>query len=231
MALLQRDLAAATTDTERIRAQLAQEQAAKAAAEAQLAAKTQEMATKDQQYREALQAAIQAAEDTARQVKAANDAAAQSKDAESAATVARLEIVYQDHLGDLRRQLVNAQDRAAFAETSAADRAELQARLDRVDAAIAARPVPAEPVVADPDPVPLPPIITGRNPPVGTPAPQGSNIRIQWDPRETRGPWILRIDYNGANPDFQEVTDPGPIVYTVKRQGALLGTIYSVTVV
>ena len=125
--------------------------------------------------------------------------------------------------------IVAAIARGDAAEASVADRAGLEAELVRVREEIARRPLP--PPVAAPVAAPLPPIITGREPPIGTPAPQGSNITIQWDARGTPGPWILRIDYDRANPDFQEVTAEGPIVYTVKRQGALLGTIYSVTVV
>lgn len=230
MAALQANLAQTAGENNRLQALYAQEQAAKAQMEGQLAAKNQEIAIKDRQHAEALQAARQAAADTAQQVKAANDQALESKDAEFAARAEGLYVAYSGRLEILNGQLTAAIARGdAAAEASVADRAALQTELANVRAAIAAIPPPAP--VAAPVAAPLPPIITGREPPVDVEAPQGSNIRIRWNPRETRGPWILRVDYDGVNPDFQEVTDPGPIVYTVKRTGALLGTIYSVTVV
>lgn len=228
MAALQRDLAQASAEKDRLQAQLSQEQAAKAAAEGQVAAKNEEIARKDREHAAALEAARQAAADTAREVKAANDAALQSKDAESVATAARLDTAYGAHLEVLSGQLAAAIARSVAAEASVADRAGLEAELIRVREEIARRPLP--PPAAAPPPAPTPPIITGRTP-VDVEVPQGSNITIQWDRRGTHGPWILRVDYDGANPDFQEVTDPAPIVYTVKRPGALMGTIYSVTVV
>jgi hypothetical protein len=229
MAALQRDLAQTSAEKDRLQAQLSQEQAAKAAAEGQVTAKNEEIARKDQQHAAALQAARQAAADTAEQVKAANDRALEAKDAETVATATGLNVAYRGHLEVLSGQLAAAIARGDAAEASVADRAGLEAELARVREEIARRPLP--PPVAAPVAAPLPPIITGREPPIGTPAPQGSNMTIQWDARGTPGPWILRIDYDGANPDFQEVTAAAPIVYTVKRPGALSGRIYSVTVV
>ena len=229
MAALQGDLASANREKERIQAQLSEQQAANARIQGELQAKTEEIARKDQEHTAALQAARQAAADTAEQVKAANDRALQSKDAESAATAARLDMAYRGYLEVLSGQLAAAIARSDAAEASVADRAGLEAELVRVREEIAGLRVP--PPVAAPPPAPAAPVITGREPPADVEAPQGSNITIQWDPRGTPAPWILRVDYNGANPDFQEVTNPGAINYTIKREGDLSGRIYSVTVV
>jgi hypothetical protein len=229
MAALQRDLAAASAEKDRLQAQLSQERAAKAMAEGEVAAKNQEIARKDQEHAAALHAARQLAADTAEQVKAANDRALQSKDAESAAKAAELEMALRGHLDALRGQLTVAIARSDAAEASVADRTALEAELARVHEEIARLHVPAP--VAAPPPAPAAPVITGREPHANVQAPQGSGIRIQWDPRGTPSPWILRVDYDGANPDFQEVTDRGAINYTIKRPGVLSGRIYSVTVV
>jgi hypothetical protein len=221
MAALQRDLATASAEKDRLQGLYAQEQTAKARAEGQLAAKNDEIARKDQEHVVALEAARQAAASTAEQVKAA-------KDGEMAAEAARLQLAYGSRLDELSSRLTAAVARAQIAEVGNQERRALADELDRVRASIAALPAPYIPPVA---PAVVAPEITGREPPIGTPAPQGSNITIQWDAHETPAPWILRIDYDGANPDFQEVTSEVPIVYTVKRPGALSGRIYSVTVV
>jgi len=218
MAVLQKDLATASAEKDRLQALYSQEQAAKAQAEGRLAAKNDEITRKDQEHAIALEAARQAATATAEQVKTA----------ETAAEISRLQLVYHSRLDDLSNRLAAAVSRAQVAEGNNKERAALAEELDRVRASIAALPAP---YVAPVAPEVVAPVITGREPPVGTPAPQGSSITIQWDPRGTPAPWILRIDYDGTNPDFQEITAEGPIVYTVKRPGALSGRIYSVTVV
>lgn len=220
MAALQRDLAAASAEKDRLQTQLSQEQAAKAMAEGQVAAKNEEIARKAQENATALQAARQAAADTAQEVKAANDRALEAKDAESAATAARLEMAYRGHLDVLSRQLAAAIARGDAAEASVAE-------LARVREEIARLRVPAP--LAPPPPAPAAPVITGREP--AGEVTTGTNIAIQWNNNGTPSPWILRVDYDGANPDFQEVTDSAPIKYTIKRPGALSGRIYSVTVV
>uniref|UniRef100_A0A6C0B1Y8 Uncharacterized protein n=1 Tax=viral metagenome TaxID=1070528 RepID=A0A6C0B1Y8_9ZZZZ len=226
MAALQRDLAQASAEKDRLQAQLSQEQAAKAMAEGQVAAKNEEIAKKDREHAAALEAARKAAADTAEQVKAANDAALQSKDAESVATAAGLDVVYRGQLEVLRLQLAAALARSVAAEASVADRAGLEAELARIHEEIAARPIPAAP--AAPVAVPVPEIIN-RVP--GGNVVVGNEITINWDTHGSPAPWILRVDYDGANPDFQEVTNSAPIMYTVKRPGELMGTIYSVRVV
>ena len=221
MAALQGNLASALAENARLQGLYAREQAAKAQMEGQLAAKNAAIDKNDRDHAEALQAARQAAADTAAQVQAA-------KDGKTAAEVAKLQLEYASTLDELSNKLAAAVARAQIAEVGNKERENLAAELARVNATIAAIPPPYVPPPAAPV---IAPEITGREPPVGTPAPQGSNITIQWDAHGTPAPWILRIDYDGANPDFQEVTAEGPIVYTVKRPGALSGRIYSVTIV
>jgi hypothetical protein len=216
MAGLQQDLAAANEEKGRLQEQLGQEQAAKAAAEAQLAAKNEEIARKEQEHTDALQAARQEATNTAEQIKTA----------QSDAEIARLTLAHTASLETLKVQLALSEAWAVAAQTSAPDLQKIQAELAAVAAQIASLPATAPP----PAPVNVPKI-TGREPPISEPAPQGSVVKIKWDPNTTRGPWILRVDYDGKDPDFQEVNTEGDIDYEIKRQGALTGTIYNVIVV
>ena len=82
------------------------------------------------------------------------------------------------------------------------------------------------PVVIPPPEVVVAPKILRREPEGEVKT--GTSVKIIWDPNGTAGPWILRIDYGGTNSDFQEVTMPGPIAYTIKRPGALSGRIYNI---
>jgi hypothetical protein len=227
MAALQGDLASANREKERIQAQLSEQQAANARIQGELQAKNEEIARKAQENATALQAARQAAADNAQEVKAANDRALEAKDAESAATAAGLNAAYRRNLDALSQELAAAIARGNAAEASVADRRALEAELARVHEEIAGLRVP--PPVAAPPPAPAAPVITRREP--AGEVRTGTDISIQWDPRGTVGPWILRVDYDGANPDFQEVTNLGAINYTIKREGVLSGRIYSVTVV
>jgi predicted nucleic acid-binding Zn-ribbon protein len=213
-------LAAAMTETARLNELLRVETDAKAQAQGALAA--------------AQAAAAEAAEAQARELAAAREASerafAEFREAsERGSEEERQRIIAEARLAmeELAREL-SEQQAIAVARADEAARGDLGRQLAALQAQITALPPPYVPPVA---PAVVAPKITGREPPVGTPAPQGSNITIHWDARGTPGPWILRIDYDRANPDFQEVTAEGPIVYTVKRQGALLGTIYSVRVV
>ena len=135
-----------------------------------------------------------------------------------------MEVTYRGHLEVLSGQLAAALARSVAAEASVADRAGLEAELARIREEIARRPPPVAVPVAMPVPV-----IISREP--GGNVVVGSEITINWDDHGSPAPWILRVDYDGANPDFQEVTEQAPIAYTVKRPGALSGRIYSVTVV
>jgi hypothetical protein len=224
MGALQRDLAAASTEKERLQAEIAREKAATAQVQGELKAKTEEMARRAQENAAALAAVREAATRSAEEAQAANQAANQTKDAATAAEAARLQESHASKLEELGRSLAAALARATVAENATAERQALAKELASVRAQIAAIPPP---VAAAPRPVA--PKITGREPPVGTPAPEGSTIKILWDPNGTSAPWILRIDYNGTTSDFQEITATGPIVYKIKSSGELSGRIYSVT--
>jgi hypothetical protein len=216
MAGLQQDLAGANAEKGRLQQQLGQEQAAKAAAEAELATKNEEITRKDKEHEAALQAARQEATNTAEQIKTA----------QTAAEIATLTLAHTASLETLKVQLALSEARAIAAQTSAPDLQKIQTELAAVAAQIASLPAPTPP----PAPINIPKI-TGREPPISEPTSQGSVIKIQWDPNTTRGPWILRVDYDGKEPDFQEVNTAGDIDYEIKRQGALTGTIYNVIVV
>jgi hypothetical protein len=224
MGALQRDLAAASTEKERLQAEIAREKAATAQVQGELKARTEEMARRTQENAAALAAVREAATRSAEEAQAANQAANQTKDEATAAEARRLQESHASKLEELGRSLAVALARATVAENATAERQALAKELASVRAQIAAIPPP---VAAAPRPVA--PKITGREPPVGTPAPEGSTIKILWDPNGTSAPWILRIDYNGTTPDFQEITATGPIVYKIKSSGELSGRIYSVT--
>jgi hypothetical protein len=224
MSALQRDLAAASTEKERLQAEIAREKATTAQVQGELKAKTEEMARRAQENAAALAAVREAATRSAEEAQAANQAANQTKDEATAAEARRLQESHASKLEELGRSLAVALARATVAENATAERQALAKELASVRAQIAAIPPP---VAAAPRPVA--PKITGREPPVGTPAPEGSTIKILWDPSGTSAPWILRIDYNGTTSDFQEITAAGPIVYKIKSSGELSGRIYSVT--
>lgn len=221
MAALQANLAATTAEKNQLQHQIAEEQAAKARVEGELEAKKQEIARKEQEYAQALDAARQTASNTAQQLQDAYTTASQAE-------VIRLQDVHGANIARLTSQLSAAIARAAAAETNTEDRNRLTAGLTeelvRLRAQIAAIPPPA-PVVVPPPAVA--PRIISRSPEGDVQV--GRFITITWNSNRTPGPWILRVDYNGTNPDFQEVTLDQDISYQIKRPGALSGRIYSVT--
>lgn len=209
-------LAAAMAETARLNELLRTETAAKAQAEGALQA--------------AQAAAAEAAAAQARELAAARDASdrafAEFKAAsETASAEEREKLIAEAHLAmeELGRGL-NEQQALAVARADEAARRDLGAQLAALQAQIASLPPPYVP------PQPLPPqpfpIITGRTP-AGEVLP-GSDISIQWNPRGTIGPWILKIFYNERNPDFKDIQVAGDITYTVKQPGALTGQIFSI---
>jgi hypothetical protein len=209
-------LAAALAESARLNELLRTETAAKAQAQGALqAAQAAAEAAAAAQARE-LAAAREASERAFADFKAAS---------ETASAEERQRLIAEAHLAmeELGRVLKEEQAVAVAAANEAA-RAQVEAQLAALREQIAALPPPYVP------PPPLPPqpvpIITGRTP-AGPVAP-GSNIQIQWDPHGTVGPWILKIFYDGVNPDFKDIQVAGDITYLVKQSGALTGQIFSI---
>lgn len=223
MAALQRDLADASAEKLRLQTQIGEEQTANARLQGELQAKNQEIERKREENAQALAEAREAAATTAQQLQEANRAAARAKDEATLAEVARLRESYATQLDELSTRLSAAVARAQVAETGNQERRALAEELARVRTQIAAIPPPL--VVPPPEVVVAPKIL--RRDPAGEVS-TGTPIQIFWDQNGTAGPWILRIDYDGTNSDFQEVTMPGPIAYTIKRPGALSGRIYNI---
>lgn len=208
-------LGAAIAETARLNELLRTEIAAKAQAQGALQATEQAaQATAASQARE-LTAAREASDRALEEYKRVSQAGTQAEiDAMLMAGRADME--------HLRRTLLEEQA-LAVARADEAARRELEAQLAALRAQIDALPPPyvPPPVVAQPLPT-----ITGRTP-VGD-VPPGDNINIQWNSNGTAGPWILKIYYDGANPDFKDIQVVGDIVYTVKQAGALSGQIFSI---
>lgn len=223
MAALQRDLAEASAEKLRLQTQIGEEQTANARLQGELEAKNQEIERKREENAQALAEAREAAATTAQQLQEANRAAARAKDEASAAEARRLQESYGARLDELSTRLSAAVACAQVAETGNQERRALAEELARVRTQIAAIPPPL--VVPPPEVVVAPKIL--RRDPAGEVS-TGTPIQIFWDQNGTAGPWILRIDYDRTNSDFQEVTMPGPIAYTIKRPGALSGRIYNI---
>jgi len=209
-------LAAALAESARLNELLRTETAAKAQAEGALqAAQAAAQAAAASQARE-LAAAREASDRAFAEFKAATEAASAEE---------RQRLTAEAHIATERlRTALLEQQAIAVASANEAARRQVEAQLAALRDQIAALPPPYVP------PPPLPPqpipIITGRTP-AGVIAP-GSNIQIQWDPRGTAGPWILKIIYDGGNPDFKDIQVAGDIPYKVKQPGALAGQIFSI---
>lgn len=209
-------LAAALAESAKLNELLRTETAAKAQAEGALQAAQAAAAEAAATQARELAAAREASERAFAEFKAASE---QSSTEERERIIAEARVATEE----LRRGLVEQQAIAVAAANDAA-RVDLGAQLAALQLQIAAIPPPYVP------PPPLPPVqyatITGRTPP-GDIAP-GNNIQIQWDPHGTAGPWILKIFYDGANPDFKDILAVGDIEYTVKQPGRLTGQIFSI---
>jgi len=209
-------LAAAMTETARLNELLRVETDAKAQAQGALAAAQAAAAAAAAAQAQELASAREASDRAFTEFREASERG-------SAEERQRLMAEARLAMEELARGL-NAQQAIAVARADEAARRDLGAQLAALQAQIAALPPPYVP------PPPLPPqpfpIITGRTP-AGEVA-VGSNINIQWEPCGTARPWILKIFYDGANPDFKDIQAEGDIVYTVKQPGALTGQIFSI---
>jgi predicted nucleic acid-binding Zn-ribbon protein len=214
--VLNASLADAMTQTARLNGLLITETAAKAQAQGAL-----------QAAEAAAQAAAAARAQELADAKEASDIAfTKFREASERGNKAEIDAILaagRENMEKLRRTLLE-QQAIAVARADEAARGDLGRQLAALQAQITALPPPYVP------PTPLPPqpfpIIRGRTP-AGEVA-VGSNINIQWEPRGTVGPWILKIFYDGVNPDFKDIQAEGNIAYTVKQPGALTGQIFSI---
>jgi hypothetical protein len=214
MAQLQQGLAEAQRHTQELRAQLGQEQQAKAQADAQIQSLTAEQARKQAEHQAEIASIKQVAEQTRQ---ALVSASAEEKAALSA-----------QYRGDLERLLAALRaEHAKAVASNTADKQELMRQLEAVRAQIAAIPPPL--VAAVPVPRQSIPEITGRIPPKEQEVVPQQDITILWKSNGSTGPWLLKVMYGGTKTDYQEIVDgSGRIPYKVKYPGTIEAEIFNI---